>query len=665
MQYVKFCRWLPITTGLLLGTVLSTGCGGSHSGSTTVVKESNSKLAGLSLSTGVMSPAFSDTVTTYATTIYSRAASLQVTPTTGSSKAAVKVNGVTVASGSGTSVALADGTNTITILVTAEDGTTTTTTLTVNRLPATTPVYVLDSCNGSVVTGATLTVADDTGQTLESGIAVGSTGTTTLGLDTTKKYFLYSQATGAAQSCAALFDPNANTRADFYCHDLGMISYPASAPVVTALSYSADGTTWTPVTGNAITDVLANIRFLRVSAIGTAGISPTAWSGFGMGINVDRAAWSWDYTPAINEVENSTPVTYNGQSRYRSTYDFAVSFTNANAATTHYIDLVIYDVANNRTEQKIPVTVTDAVTNTGDYDLSSATPTVNLVQMSTYALTRDIFVVPSLDGGDTSYMTTVSFFVNAGGSYRGIRGFDLYRSSDGTNFTKVKTVNYPSLVTSSAISVNDLDPTLAPGVTYTYKVKAFNANTTGNGGYSLESNTRSSKFLAPFKTTLSAPANGAVSTTTVPTFRFQISDPTLWDPAVSDYFYFYLYVKDKVGNEIYGHNFRYSFATGTFQRYDSGTWPTDTTCSISDDHTTISIPFEDAALLVPSETYEWSIFGLSPYGDIAYGSRNASHFIKYYGGLTSQVGMSLGSTYEKSYGAVNGYFTLTIAPNAQ
>nr|WP_294942133.1 cadherin-like beta sandwich domain-containing protein [uncultured Mucilaginibacter sp.] len=86
-----------------------------------VIRQSvDASLSNLTLSSGVLRPAFSPSVTSYKDTV--DASSITITPTATNNSATIKVNGVAVASGSpSASIPLAAGDNTITTLVTAED----------------------------------------------------------------------------------------------------------------------------------------------------------------------------------------------------------------------------------------------------------------------------------------------------------------------------------------------------------------------------------------------------------------------------------------------------------------------------------------------------------------------------------------------------------------
>ena len=93
---------------------------------TRLPKSTVSSLAGLALSTGTLSPAFSTGTTSYTTSVPTATNSVTVTPTVTDSTATITVNGMTVASGvTSGAISLAVGSNTITTVVTAQDGATT------------------------------------------------------------------------------------------------------------------------------------------------------------------------------------------------------------------------------------------------------------------------------------------------------------------------------------------------------------------------------------------------------------------------------------------------------------------------------------------------------------------------------------------------------------
>jgi gliding motility-associated-like protein len=89
------------------------------------VVSNDASLAALLLSSGTLTPAFTPAAINYTAAIDHTVTAITVTPTVNSRGATVKINGVTVASGSpSASLPMAIGTNTITTVVTAPDGVT-------------------------------------------------------------------------------------------------------------------------------------------------------------------------------------------------------------------------------------------------------------------------------------------------------------------------------------------------------------------------------------------------------------------------------------------------------------------------------------------------------------------------------------------------------------
>jgi len=102
----------------------------------TRLQSTNANLAGLTLTSGTLSPVFAAGTTSYTASVSNATASIKVTPTVQDVGATVKVNGTTVASGTASaSLPLVVGQNVITTVVTAPDGVTTKTyTVTVTRV---------------------------------------------------------------------------------------------------------------------------------------------------------------------------------------------------------------------------------------------------------------------------------------------------------------------------------------------------------------------------------------------------------------------------------------------------------------------------------------------------------------------------------------------------
>ncbi len=111
---------------------------GEKSAETTItirIISSNNNLSALGLSSGTLSPAFSQTTTSYSSSVGNNVTSIVVTPTVADTTATVKVNGASVASGQASGATNLDvGSNPpITVRVTAQDGMTKDYTITVYR----------------------------------------------------------------------------------------------------------------------------------------------------------------------------------------------------------------------------------------------------------------------------------------------------------------------------------------------------------------------------------------------------------------------------------------------------------------------------------------------------------------------------------------------------
>ena len=160
-----------VVSGLLSGTtyhyrVIATNAFGTARGADmTFTTTTFASLSGLDVSSGTLFPSFSSSNTRYDVTVPSTTASITVTPVALYGTASIKVNGVTVNSGSASEpIGLVTGNNTIDIVVTAAGGVNIQTyTVSVNRQPS---VYTFTSATtvpvtvGSfVATGITATFA--------------------------------------------------------------------------------------------------------------------------------------------------------------------------------------------------------------------------------------------------------------------------------------------------------------------------------------------------------------------------------------------------------------------------------------------------------------------------------------------------------------------------
>jgi gliding motility-associated-like protein len=133
---------IPLSEGSNTITIFVTALDGITTNTYTVTvtraPSNNANLAWLSMSEGPLSPGFAAATTSYTASVTNATTSIRATPFTGDAAATVKVNGITVSSGTASAaIPLSVGPNIITLIGTAQDGVTTKTyTVTVTRAPS-------------------------------------------------------------------------------------------------------------------------------------------------------------------------------------------------------------------------------------------------------------------------------------------------------------------------------------------------------------------------------------------------------------------------------------------------------------------------------------------------------------------------------------------------
>jgi hypothetical protein len=152
----------------------TTATNSSNSGVITVVfpitASSDATLSNLTISSGTLTPTFAPGTTSYADSVTNEVTSVTVTPTMNQANAIIKVNTVTVASGSASdAISLNVGDNVITVEVTAQDTTTTRNyTITVVRAAEEITTYTITpsaGANGSISPSGATTVNSGDSQT--------------------------------------------------------------------------------------------------------------------------------------------------------------------------------------------------------------------------------------------------------------------------------------------------------------------------------------------------------------------------------------------------------------------------------------------------------------------------------------------------------------------
>ena len=558
---------------------------------------------------------------------------------------------------------------------------------------------VLDSVGGSTISGATVVVTDSDGDSIGS-FTTGSDGTVSLtsSLSVGSTYSLAASVSGRASSEMLDYVATAGTTVSLYCFKKAITSVASTPPTLVSLEYSADsGSTWSALSAG---DSLAAGFEIRASVAGVAAVEATSWSGFGVKLDLDRMPTTDNGYEASSYEKKSVEDTDSSSATYGKFITTAIFNLSSYSFTSgsHTLELVAYDCANNRVEKRVAFTI--GTTNSSGSSLSSASfssPGLYMLSYgkssSTFAFTRKTLgKALTTSSSSSSYYSELSFYLTNGQSYASILGFDVYRSSDGSSYGKIATVNYGELYTNksygSAFYYLDNDSSLALGTTYYYKVKAFS----DDSHYSSFSPILSAGFVAPFKDYLASPSDGA-SLSSSPTFTFTISNTDLWSSDAADYFYFSLLVRDMAGNVAFYGEYRYDFAAGKFEApvsynssYGYANWNSYKTASgISYSSGTISIVASSACsssyvdsylqstAFSPTSgtTYEWDVYGDWPYGayygDVGSSSAMESAFFEKDGTVTSSSsspggssgtakGLSYANTYAGGAASSNGSF---------
>ncbi len=156
---------IPVVVTAQNGTTLT------YSVIVTRAPSSNARLTSIVLSP--FSSLVNTTGTTYTTSVGNSTSSVTVTPTTSDATATVKVNGVTVTSGTASvSQPLTAGTNTIPVVVTAQDGTTLTYSVVITRAPSS------DARLTSIVLNPYSQLVNTTGTTYTTSVGNATTSVT-------------------------------------------------------------------------------------------------------------------------------------------------------------------------------------------------------------------------------------------------------------------------------------------------------------------------------------------------------------------------------------------------------------------------------------------------------------------------------------------------------
>jgi hypothetical protein len=222
---------------------------------------------------------------------------------------------------------------------------------------AATTVIVLDSLNGSPVSGATITVTDSSGSVVHTDIA-GSTGTIdSFTLTTGSSYEITATKSGLAASAMQDYIAANGTTVALYCHMIGINGISATPPTVEYIKYSTDeGLTWTELSDGV---TVSGPFEIETSVLGVVAVKATSWSGFGIGIDLDQMptdtnGYNMSSSSLVSTISDAVLDSTTGE--YRTIDLFSLSGLTF-LSGSHTLELVAYDVANNRVEKRVSFTL--------------------------------------------------------------------------------------------------------------------------------------------------------------------------------------------------------------------------------------------------------------------------------------------------------------------
>lgn len=575
---------------------------------------------------------------------------------------------------------------------------------------ATVALTVVDSTNGSAIPGVAIEVRDDDGALVATG-TTNASGAATFSLDPDLHVSISATKADCAESVLVMYTgaDGSSTAKALVLQKLGMITRPAIAPSIVSLEVCRDPSLadlWSDFDG-MVPMSTEGTTYIVVGVAGASAVEPTAWSGFGMKLGLDTGADTFNGMDGYlidGPTLQSDPADTELYGLYLSYFLFDLSDAEYNAGE-HTMTLVAYDVANNRLEVVEPITL-EANSGASAEVLTGCVFDEMNADLRAYGLSRQYFgkddgastqAMAVYDGKSTSYRTNITFKLTQadGTTHQPIRGFRVLRSSGGSSYKVVGTMNYGELVASAdddpattdedetvLHSWFDTDGMLKPGVVYSYKIEAFTDAATA-----LMSDAVSAKVYQPFTASLVAPANCGTATVDPanwvgPEYSFSISNTSLWNATQSDYFYFTLMVRNKTGDLVYLGMFRRNFATANWEYSpDTENWyafvddfsaygpPFDSNDSyFTYVNGTITFALDGLATFVgtnllgpdiaynPGQTYEWDIIGSSE----LISTDNPCWFEKEYAGGVSK---SYGDAYSEGANTLNGRFEfVAVAP---
>jgi uncharacterized repeat protein (TIGR02543 family) len=212
---------------------------------------------------------------------------------------------------------------------------------------------VLDSLGGTPVQGAAVEVTDSSGNSVYTGTTGSSGSIVSSTLTSGSAYNITATDTGRAASEMLNYFAGTSSTVALYCHTIGISGVSATPPTVEYIKYSTDeGSTWTALANGA---TISGPFMIEASVLGVVAVKATSWSGFGIGIDIDQMptatnGYSMSSSSLVSTKTDAALDSSTGEYRTVDLFDLSgLTFLPG----SHTLDLVAYDVANNRVEERL------------------------------------------------------------------------------------------------------------------------------------------------------------------------------------------------------------------------------------------------------------------------------------------------------------------------